>query len=358
MDNQKNEINPAEIVEKELSPEEAADKKIKNLISLSILLAGLLVGSLFVDVAQMVRGGGFSQKILNKSDVFSLNGRTWVAYDEPLVKIQVLTDDTCEACQPDEAILGLKREMPTILTEKVDVSSDAGKELLEKFNIKTIPAFIFSKDIEQSALFAQAQSVFEEKDGQYLLNSAAVGLPVGKYTEIPSIGENDIVIGSRDAKVKVIEYSDFQCPYCKQMHETVVAPMLKEYGDKIAYVYKHLPLNFHPQAQNAALAGECANEQGKFVAYANKLFASQTEWGATQGTQSFKNYARQIGLNASQFNQCMDSNKYADKINDNTQEAQDFGISGTPGTFVNDQFNGGVVPYASFKQSIDAELAK
>ncbi len=358
MEDNKDEITQAEIVEKELSPEEAKDKKIKNLISLTILLGGLLVGSLFVDVAQMVRGGGFSQKILNQSDVFTLNGKTWVAYEEPLVKVQVLTDDTCEKCNPEETVVVLKKEMPTILTEKVDINSEAGKNLAEKFNVKSIPAFIFSKDIEQSALLAQAQAVFEQKDDQYLLNSSAVGLPVGKYLEMPTIGENDIVVGSRDAKVRVIEYSDFQCPYCKQMHDSVIAPMLKEYGDKVAYVYKHLPLNFHPQAQNSALASECANEQGKFLAYANKLFATQAEWGKTEGTQSFKNYARQIGLNASQFNQCMDSNKYADKITANAQEAQSFRISGTPGTFLNDQFNGGVVPYASFKQSIDAELAK
>lgn len=358
MEEKKEEAATAEIVEKELTVEETKDKKIKNLISLSILLAGLLVGSLFVDVAQMIRGGGFSQKILNKSDVFSLNGKTWVAYEEPLVKIKVLTDDTCEKCAPDQAILGLKRELPTILTEKVDVSSDEGKALVGTFNIRTIPAFIFSKNIEDTALFAQAQAVFEQKGDQYLLDSAAVGLPVGKYTETPQIKDGDITVGPKDAKVKIVQFSDFQCPFCKQMHETVVAPMLKEYGDKVQFVFKHLPLSIHPQAQNAALASECANEQGKFVAYADKLFAAQAEWGKTEGTQTFKNYARQSGLNASQFNQCMDSNKYAEKINADTQEAQSFGISGTPATFLNEQFSGGVVPYASFKQSIDEELAK
>jgi len=342
----------------EMKTKEVTDKKIKNLISLAILLGGLFVGSLFVDVAQMVRGGGFSQKVLNSSDVFNLNGKTWVAYEEPLIKVQVLTDDSCEACKPDQAIVGLKRELPTILTEKVDINSESGKKLAEQTEVRAIPAFVFSKSIEETSLFVQAQSVFEEKNGQYLLNSSAVGLPVGKYLETPVIGEGDIVIGSRDAKVKVIEYSDFQCPYCKQMHEVTISPMLKEYGDKIAYVYKHLPLNFHPQAENAALAGECANEQGKFLAYADKLFATQADWGKTEGTQSFKSYARQIGLNASQFNQCMDSNKYKDKITADAQEAQSFGISGTPGTFVNDQFNGGAVPFASFKKAIDAELAK
>ena len=340
----------------ELSPEKQQEKKMKNLISLSILLAGLFVGSLFVDVAQLVRGGGFSQKILNRSDVFSLDGRTWVAYDEPLVKIQVLTDDACQECQPDEAILGLKREMPTVLTEKVDVNTEEGKQLLEKFGVRTIPAFIFSKNIEETTLFAQASQVFEKKDNKYLLDSAAVGLPVGKYTVTPEITDQDIVIGSRDAKVKIVEFSDFQCPYCKQMHESVISPMLKEYGDKIAYVYKHLPLDFHAQAQNAALAGSCAHEQGKFVAYADKLFAEQAQWGATTGTQSFKNYARQLGLDSAQFNQCLE--KYEEKVNSDVAQVQQFGVAGTPGTFVNNQFKNGVVPYESFKASIDEELAK
>lgn len=346
-------------IKKEISLEEVKDKKIKNLISLSILLGGLFVGSLFVDIAQIVRGGGFSQKILNESDVFSLDGKTWVAYQEPLIKLQILTDDTCENCSPEEAIIGLKRELPTILTEKVDVKSENGKKLIEKFGIKSIPAFVFGKDIEKAALFAQAQSVFEQKDDQYLLNSAAVGLPVGKYMETPKIKDGDLIIGNKDAKVKVIEYSDFQCPYCKQMHETIVAPMLKEYGDKIAYVYRHLPLNFHAQAQNAALASECANEQGKFSAYADKLFATQEEWGGKEGTINFKNYARQLGLNSTQFNQCVDSNKYADKIAADAREAQELGISGTPGTFLNDQFtNGAISSYETFKKSIDAELSK
>lgn len=342
----------------ELSPEEAAKKKIKNLISLSILLGGLFAGSLFVDVVQLVRGNGFSQRMLDKADVFNSNGKTWVAFEDPIVKVQVLTDDTCEACKPDEAIVGLRREIPTMLTEKVEINSDKGKEMQKNLGIKAIPAFVFSKDIESTTLFEQAQTVFDKKNDSYVLNSVAVGLPIGKYTESPTISENDAMVGNKDAKVKIVEFSDFQCPYCKQMHETVIKSMLKEYGDKISFVFKHMPLSFHPQAENAALAGACSNEQGKFIQYADKLFATQAVWGKTTGTQSFKNYAVQLGLNSKQFNECLDSGKYKDQIKADTEQAKSFGISGTPATFINDQVQNGLVKYDAFKTVIDQELAK
>ena len=147
-------------MEQEVSSDEtvqvdAKDKKIKNLISLAILLGGLLIGSIFVDVVQLVRGGGFSQRVLNKTDVFALDGKTWVAYEEPIVKVQVLNDEQCEECKVDDALLGLRRIVPTIMTEKVDINSEAGKKLAEKTGVKTLPAFIFSKDVEKTDLFAQ-----------------------------------------------------------------------------------------------------------------------------------------------------------------------------------------------------------
>ena len=87
---------------------------VKNLVSLSILLGGLFVGSLFVDVAQMFRSEGFSQKVLNGADVFTLDDKTWVAYDEPMINVEVLTDDSSESCDVSQAILALKTDLPTV----------------------------------------------------------------------------------------------------------------------------------------------------------------------------------------------------------------------------------------------------
>ena len=134
--------------------------------------------------------------------------------------------------------------------------------------------------------------------------------------------------------------------------------MLGEYSGKVLFVYKHFPLNFHLQAENAALASECANEQGKFVAYGDKLFETQSEWQNTKDTQKFKTYALQMGLISSQFNKCLDDKKYQSKIERGKSEGASFGVSGTPATFVNGQFKNGAISYDELKKTIEEELAK
>lgn len=333
------------------------DKKIKNLISLAILLGGLFVGSLFVDIGQLVRGGGFSLGRLGTADIFRSGDKTWVAYSDPLITIKVINDDTCESCKPDEALVGLKRILPTILTQKVDQNSPEGRKLVADLEIKSIPAFIFSQEVEKTDFFQQASAVLDKKGNQYVLNTAQVGLPIGKYLETPAISESDIKVGTQDAKVKIVEFSDFQCPFCKALHLTM-KKILADYGDKILFVFKEFPLPIHPQAPGAALASECANEQGKFLPYADKLFDSQADWGKTTGTQKFKTYAAELRLNATQFSQCLDSKKYQDKVDADLAEGKKFGLSGTPGTFVNNQFENGAVDYDTLKGIIDGELNK
>jgi protein-disulfide isomerase len=334
------------------------DKKIKNLISAVILLVGLFIGSIFVDVAQMVKGNGFSQRILNKTDVFALNGKTWVAYSEPIVKLQVISDDSCETCNPDEALVWLRRVAPTILPQKIDANSEEGKSVMASVNLKTIPAFIFSGEIEKTDFYQQASTLFNKKGDQFVLQTVELGLPVGKYIEAPAVSDDDIQVGNKESKVKVVIFSDFQCPYCKVLHLTIIGKAIKDYGDKVLFVFKQFPLDMHPQAGSAALAAECANEQGKFSPYADKLFNLQDDWGKSTGTQKFKTYAVQLGLNASQFNSCLDEKKYQDKIDKSISEGKDFSVSGTPSVFINDQFKGGASSYEEIKALIEKELAK
>lgn len=333
------------------------DKKTKNLIAAVILLGGLFLGSVFVDVVQLVKGSGYSEKALKETDVFAAAGKTWVAYAEPIVQIQALTDDSCEECNPEETLTLLRRVLPTISVSKVTSDSKEGEKLLADFGIRALPAFVFSKEIANTEFFVQTEQLFEKKEEQYLLKTAEAGIKAGKYLELPTIGEGDIKIGPDDAKVKIIEFSDFQCPYCQRFHAEI-GKVLTEYGDKIQFVYKHLPLDFHPQAKNAALASECANEQGKFLPYADKLFQDQEKWGKTEGAQSFKDAARQLGLGAAQFNKCLDDAKYQEKVANNSAEAANFGISGTPGTFINSQFLGGASNFEAMKEIIDQELTK
>jgi protein-disulfide isomerase len=339
--------------------ENEKDKKIKNLISLAIVLGGLFIGSLFVDIIQLAQGGGFSQKALKQSDAISVGGKTWVAYNDPIVKVQIINDDTCENCKPDEALVGLRRVLPTMLTQKVAYDSKEGKALLDKFGIKTLPAFIFSKEIESVDLFTQAEGLFDKKDNQYALKTVELGMPAGKYVEAPTTAENDIKIGSDDAKVKIVEFTDFQCPYCKQLHETIMTQVAKDYGDKVQVIFKNLPLPIHPQANVASLAAICANEQGKFSEYADKLFATQDAWGkAKDATPLLKTYAAQLKLDTQKFNQCLTDKKYQSLIDQSSKQAQEFNIQGTPALFVGENFLPGMVKYDDVKKAIDEELAK
>jgi protein-disulfide isomerase len=176
----------------------------------------------------------------------------------------------------------------------------------------------------------------------------------GDVSKLSPVTNQDYIRGNKNAKVTLIVVSDFQCPFC-QRHETTLTQILKDYSNKIRIVWRNFPLtSIHPYAQKAAEAGECAGEQGKFWEMHDKMFENQSALDA----DNLKKYAKDLGLNASKFNTCLDSNKYADKVNKQAQEAQAAGISGTPGTFVNKELVKGAYPYDTFKQLIDAELAK
>jgi protein-disulfide isomerase len=240
---------------------------------------------------------------------------------------------------------------------KVEVNSEAGQKMIADLGVKAIPAFVFSKEITKTDFYSQAATYFENKNEQYILNTAQVGLPVGKYLQAPSVSADDVQLGAQDAKVKVVLFSDYQCPFCKTLNPTI-GQVLKEFGDKILFVFKEFPLSIHPQAEGAALASMCASEQGKFQGYNDKLFATQADWGKAQGTQKFKTYAMGLGLNSKQFNECLDGKKFQSVLERNKAEAEELGLTGTPGTFVNGEFSNGAVPFEELKKLIEQELAK
>lgn len=333
-------------------------KKIKNLWSLIILLGGLFAGSLFVDIAQIVRGEGYSQKNLNRSEIFSADKKTWVAYDEPAVGVRVINDDTCAECDPGEALVWLKRVLPTVSTQKLSYDSEEGKKAIEEFEIKTLPAFVFDKNLDEVELYSQAKEIFELKKEAYVMNTQMLGMPTGKYLALPEVKEGDAVFGNKDAKVKVVIFSDFQCPYCKVFH-TALRDTMKNYEDRVLFSFNQLPLEeIHQQATSAALASECALEQNKFWEYADELYAKQAEWGNAKDNSKYKQYARTLGLKTTQFDECLDSKKFEEKVSSDKAEAQSYGISGTPTVFINDQVKSGAVTADELKADIEAQLAK
>jgi len=178
--------------------------------------------------------------------------------------------------------------------------------------------------------------------------------PTGDVSKLNSVLAQAYSTGPDNAKVALIEVSDFQCPYC-QRHVATMDQIMKDYAGKVKRVWINFPLtSIHPYAMKAAEAGECAGEQGKFWQMHNKIFANQS--AITE--DDLKGYAKDLGLNTDQFNSCFDDGKYASKIQQQMAAAQAAGVTGTPGTFVNGELVKGAYPYDTFKQLIDAELAK
>lgn len=176
-------------------------------------------------------------------------------------------------------------------------------------------------------------------------------LPSGTLAPIT---EADHIRGDiNKAKVVMVEYSDFECPFCERHHPNMLQAM-EDYGDDIAWVYRHYPLSFHPKAVPAAEASECAAEQGKFWEFADAMFEDQDDLGS----DLYESVANDLGLNMKKFNDCVDSGKYADVVTDGLRSGSSAGVQGTPATFVNGVLVSGAVPYSVLQDAIDQALAQ
>jgi protein-disulfide isomerase len=160
-------------------------------------------------------------------------------------------------------------------------------------------------------------------------------------------------IGPADAPVTIIEFSDYQCPYCQRWHDEVFTRLLVEYPDQVRIVYRDLPLGSHSEASKAAEAANCANEQNAFWQYHDKIFS----YAYDLGRDAYLSYASELDLDMTIFTECLDSSRYADEVAADLKYAQGLGIGSTPTFFVNGIFVQGALPYEDFKSLIDQELA-
>lgn len=185
--------------------------------------------------------------------------------------------------------------------------------------------------------------------------SAAGPPPSALAGDVPAVTKDDHVRGDKNAKVTVIEYSDFECPFCGRFHDSMNEVLAS--NKDVNWVYRHFPLSFHATAQKAAEASECVAEIGgndAFWKFADSAFAA----GGAHSDTALAGYAQAAGVNVGKFNTCLQSGKYADKVNKQLTEGQSAGVQGTPGNFVIGP-NGtrslpGAVPAASVLAAIEA----
>lgn len=162
---------------------------------------------------------------------------------------------------------------------------------------------------------------------------------------------NSPTLGPDSAPVKIVEWSDFQCPFCGRVGPTL-DQITETYGDQVQLVFKHMPLSFHKQARPAHAAAEAAGMQGKFWEMHDMIFADQR----ALNEEAYMAYAAEIGLDTEQFKQDLASDEVEKRIAADYAQAAKLGVTGTPAFFVNGRFLSGAQPFDRFKIMIDEEL--
>ena len=181
---------------------------------------------------------------------------------------------------------------------------------------------------------------------------------------VPAVGKGDHVRGDPDAPITVIEYSDFECPFCKRHHPTLVQ-LMDVYKGKVNWVYRHFPLSFHANAQKEAEASECVaslNGNDAFWKFTDLLVERTQAGGNGFALDKLPALAKEVGVNEGKFKECLDGGKMEQVVKDQMNEGVNAGVQGTPANFIVDNVNkvtkevSGAVPLTSFQATIDAML--
>ncbi|NIA18263.1 MAG: thioredoxin domain-containing protein [Actinobacteria bacterium] len=183
------------------------------------------------------------------------------------------------------------------------------------------------------------------ESGGYSTPKTAIG---ASETFNIKMSDTDHIRGNKDAKITIIEFADFQCPFSLKFHNTM-KQVIKDYPDTVKWIYRHFPLRSHKYARSAAEASECAGDQNKFWEYADELFNNQTKID----NNYFSSAAEELKLNIPEFENCLSSGKYSDKVNNDYNQGKQAGVTGAPGNIINGELVPGAVSYEKLKEKIE-----
>lgn len=227
-----------------------------------------------------------------------------------------------------------------------DINEEEGQKLLEEYNLKTVPVLIFDDKITETDFYEEASAFFTKEGDSYL-----VKLQPFKYLEYPTTDDAQYKgANPEDAQVTIIEYSSFTCPYCAKM-SPILDQIVEEYPDQVSYIYKH----FDRGGSDAIIsnASECAGDQGKFWEMHDYIMNNQDQLREMEVLDFINAGVTELELEPTSFETCMQGNDYAERIQSHTMEGHEFGVTGTPGFFVNETYIGGAVDYEQFKAAVD-----
>ncbi|PIO00400.1 hypothetical protein COT72_01700 [archaeon CG10_big_fil_rev_8_21_14_0_10_43_11] len=293
------------------------------------------------------------------------------------VTLTYIVDSSCSSCfdvSVNKQILEqyTSQSGMSIVEQSIDALSEEARAYIEKYGITKIPTFILDKNASSIASLMQvwpsvgdvasdgtlvfrSPEIFEdnyqtvEQDGSFTL----VEYVEPRYNV--TLDADDPIKGDPMAPVTIVEFSDFQCPYCATFYKSTLQQIESEYVDtgNVRVVFKDYPLSFHENAQKAAEAAQCAHDQDMFWQMHDTLFENQ----ANLTILELKAYASGLGLDMDAFNACLDNSENAAEVAADMAEGIAQGVGGTPAFFVNGRFLNGAQPFNLFQQIIDEELA-
>jgi protein-disulfide isomerase len=289
----------------------------------------------------------------DKLDFFELKKRE---YELKMDRLNKLLVDKLIGAEAKKANMGLE----DYITKKV-----VGGEI--KISDKDYKKFVADKHIPESQINPQIKerimAYLQGTKKQDLITAYVAKLTSGKPVEVyfnkpkmqvnVDVGESPIY-GKKGASVTVIEFSDFQCPFCSRAAETVTQ-LKKKYGNKIQLAFKHFPLPMHHDARPASEASMCVNDQGvdKFWKFHDAAFKNQDKLDKA----SLEKYAKESGADVKKFNECLEAKKYASFVQKDLEYGEKIGVKSTPTFFINGQIVSGAVPIETFSDIIDEELS-
>jgi protein-disulfide isomerase len=342
--------------------------KLSWVRSLLFLAVGVFLGSAFLRSTQ---APGASSGVSDPSLVLAVVGDSVITEADLeaarpadfLRARQELYDVTDQVLQAmiQERLLRLEAEARGI--EPAELLEAEVDSRVEEPSAERISAFIQERGLQGSLdrLGPQVAAYLRNQSRQALLEAFVTDLesryPVERRLEplrISVASEGFPSRGPRNAPVTIVEFSDFQCPYCFVFHNTL-RQVEETYGEKIRLVYRQFPLtSIHPRAYDAALASLCAEEQGSFWEMHDAMFANQHALERDQ----LKSTARELGLDGDDFDRCLDLDEPADEVTADLRAGQSVGVQGTPATFINGRFVNGAKSFEEVAAIIDEELAR
>lgn len=207
--------------------------------------------------------------------------------------------------------------------------------------------------------------VQKQSEDQKNAQQADASARTAKAQSVTPPNENDYIRGNQDAEITLIEYSDYECPFCKRFHPTAIS-LLEQYDGKVNWVYRHFPLNFHdPLATKEALAAECAGEQGgsdAFWKYTDKIFEITTSNGRGMTDDQLFGIAQAVGLNQTELETCVKEERFLTKVRNQNQDGIKAGVTGTPGNILYNNKTGetiavdGAQPLSQLSNAVDQLL--